>query len=153
MPDIAFTAQEQDRINAVLGEMDPAGHELLRPFYDQLPAEDWQFVCDYVRAKMRAVLETGLLIRSVTERARSSKLVDESAIRNNFVRTLWNYNFSFRKAVEDTFVELAGGSRESSVCVAAEAIIESAEDLMFGTFEDAHEQLLDSAGATPPASD
>ena len=153
MPDIAFTAQEQDRINAVLGEMDPAGHELLRPFYDQLPAEDWQFVCDYVRAKMRAVLETGLLIRSVTERARSSKLVDESAIRNNFVRTLWNYNFSFRKAVEDTFVELAGGSRESSVCVAAEAIIESAEDLMFGTFEDAHEQLLDSAGATPPATD
>ena len=153
MPDIAFTAQEQDRINAVLGEMDPAGHELLRPFYDQLPAEDWQFVCDYVRAKMRAVLETGLLIRSVTERARSSKLVDESAIRNNFVRTLWNYNFSFRKAVEDTFVELAGGSKESSVCVAAEAIIESAEDLMFGTFEDAHEQLLDSAGATPPATD
>jgi hypothetical protein len=153
MADIAFTTQEEDRINAVLGELDPGEHELLRPFYDQLAAEDWQFICDYVRAKMRAVLETGLLLRSVTERARTSRLVDEGAIRTNFVRTLWNYNFSFRKPVEDTFVELAGGSRESAVSVAAEAIIEAAEDLMFGTFEDAHEQLLDSAGATPPATE
>ena len=153
MPDIVFTTQEQDRINALLGELDPAGHELLRPFYDFLPAEDWQFVCDYVRAKMRAVLETGMLLRSVTDRARSSQLVDEREIRNNFVRTLWNYNFSFQKTIEDTFVDVAGGSRKSAVCVAAAAIIESAEDRMFGTFEDAHEHLLDSAAATPPASD
>jgi hypothetical protein len=98
---------------------------------------------------MRAVLEIGLLLRSVTNMASSSQLVDERAIRNNFVRTLWNYDFSFRKAIEDTFVDVAGG-REAAVCVAAEAIIESAEDRMFGTFEDAHEHLLDAAEATPP---
>jgi hypothetical protein len=149
MAEIVFTTHEQDRMNALLGELDPDGHELLRPFYDFLPAEDWQFVCDYLRVKMRAVLETGLLLRSVANMASSSQLADDRAIRSNFVRTLWNYDFSFQKAIEDTFVEVAGGSRQSAVCVAAEAIIELAEDRMFGTFEDAHERLLDSAGATP----
>ncbi|MGH2750720.1 MAG: hypothetical protein ACRDK3_07595 [Actinomycetota bacterium] len=146
MPDITFTPKEQERINTIIDELDPADHELLHPYYDSLAADDWQFVCDYVRAKMRAVLETGMLIRSVAEKARATKLVDEEAIRNNFVRTLWNYNFSFQKAIEDTFVEVAGGHRESPLCVAVEALVEVAEDLMFGTFEDAHEQLLDGAG-------
>jgi hypothetical protein len=149
MAEIVFTTHEQDRINALLGELDPAGHELLRPFYDFLTAEDWQFVCNYLRVKMRAVLETGLLLRSVANMASSSQLADDRAIRSNFVRTLWNYDFSFQKAIEDTFVDVAGGSTQSAVCVAAEAIIEMAEDRMFGTFEDAHEHLLDSAAATP----
>lgn len=129
MPDIIFTSQEQRHINTIIGELDPEDHELLRPYYDVLPSDDWAFVCDYVRAKMRAVL------------------VDENAIRNNFVRALWNYNFSFQKAIEETFVDLAGGHREAPLCVAAEALVEMAEDQMFGTFEDAHEQLLDGAGA------
>lgn len=32
MAEIVFTTHEQDRINALLGELDPDGHELLRPF-------------------------------------------------------------------------------------------------------------------------
>jgi len=144
MPDITFTDQERQRVNAIIDELDPADHELLCPYNDRLSAEDWQFVCDYVRAKMRAVLETGLLVASIAERARTTDLVGEEAIRNNFVRTLWNYDFSFRKAIEDTFVAVAGG--ETPLCLAAEALVELAEDLMFATFEDAHERLLDCAG-------
>ncbi|MGH2698199.1 MAG: hypothetical protein ACRDJL_03230 [Actinomycetota bacterium] len=93
MPDITFTAQEQQRINAIIDEFDPADHEMLCPYYDTLASNDWEFVCDYLRAKMRAVLETGLLMTSVVEKSRTTKLVDEGAIRNNFVRTLWNYDF------------------------------------------------------------
>lgn len=144
MPNITFSAQERRRINTIIDELDPADHEFLCPYYDMLSADDWEFVCDYIRSKMRAVLETGLLIASVAERARVTKLVDEETIRNNFVRTLWNYNFTFQKAIENTFVELAGGHREAPLCLAAEALVEMAEDLMFGTFEDAHEQLLDA---------
>lgn len=144
MPNITFSAQERRRINTIIDELDPADHELLCPYYDMLSADDWEFVCDYIRAKMRAVLETGLLIASVAEKARVTKLVDEEAIRNNFVRTLWSYNFSFKKAIENTFVEVAGGHREAPLCLAAEALVEMAEDVMFGTFEDAHEQLLDA---------
>jgi hypothetical protein len=146
MPDITFTEQERQRVNAIIDELDPADHELLCPYYNMLSAEDWQFVCDYVRAKMRAVLETGLLVASVAERARTTDLVDEESIRNNFVRTLWNYDFSFRKAIEDTFVAVAGDHSEAPLCLAAEALVELAEDLMFATFEDAHERLLDGAG-------
>ncbi|MGH2698198.1 MAG: hypothetical protein ACRDJL_03225 [Actinomycetota bacterium] len=47
-------------------------------------------------------------------------------------------------------MELAGGHKEAPLCLAAEALIEMAEDLMFGTFEDAHEHLLDGAEAEPP---
>ena len=144
MPNITFTAQERRQINTLVDELDPADHELLCPYYDMLSAKDWEFVCDYVRAKMRAVLETGLLIASITEKPRATKLVDEETIRNNFVRTLWNYNFSFRNAIENAFVEVAGGHREAPLCLAAEALVEMAEDVMFGTFEDAHEQLLDA---------
>jgi len=147
MPDIIFTSQEQQHINTIIDELDPEDHELLRPYYDMLPSDDWAFVCDYVRAKMRAVLETGMLIGSVVDKARASKLVDENAIRNNFVRAVWNYNVSFQNTIEETFVDLAGGNREAPLCVAAEALVELAEDQMFGTFEDAHEQLLDGAGA------
>ena len=143
MPDITFTDQERQRVNAIIDELDPADHDLLRPYNDMLSAEDWEFVCDYVSAKMRAVLETGLLVASIAERARTTDLVDEEAIRNSFVRTLWNYDFSFWKAIEDTFVAVAGGRKESPLCLAAEAL---AEDLMFATFEDAHERLLDCAG-------
>jgi hypothetical protein len=150
MPDITFTAKEQKRINAIIDELDPADHEILAPYYDTLAADDWQFVCDYIRAKMRAVLETGLLIGSVSAKSRSTKLVDEATIRDNFIRTLWNHDFSFKKAIEDTFVELAGGRPEAPLCLAAEALVEMAEDLMFGTFEDAHGRLLDGAGAEPP---
>ncbi len=76
MPDIIFTSQEQHHINTIIDELDPEDHELLRPYYDMLPSDDWAFVCDYVRAKMRAVLETGMLIGSVADKARASKLVD-----------------------------------------------------------------------------
>ena len=145
MPDITFTAQERQRVNAIIDELDPADHELLSPYQDMISAVDWQFVCDYARAKMRAVLETGLLVASVAERARVADLVGEETIRNNFVRTLWTYDFSFRKAIEDTFVAVAGGGREAPLCLATEALIDLAEDLMFATFEDAHERLLDGA--------
>jgi hypothetical protein len=144
MPDIIFSAQERRRINTIIDELDPADHELLAPYYDMLSSKDWEFVCDYIRAKMRAVLETGLLIASVAEKARVTRLVDDETIRNNFLRTLWNYNFSFQQPIENTFVEVAGGHKEAPLCLAAEALVEMAEDTMFGTFEDAHEQLLDA---------
>lgn len=113
MPDITFTEQERQRVDDIIDELDPADHELLCPYHEVLSADDWQFVCDYVRAKMRAVLETGLLVASVAERARITDLVGEDSIRNNFVRTLWNYDFSFRKAIEDTFVAVAGDRSEA----------------------------------------
>jgi len=144
MPDIIFSAQERRRINTIIDELDPADHELLGPYYDMLSSKDWEFVCDYIRAKMRAVLETGLLIASLAEKARVTRLVDDETIRNNFVRTLWNYNFSFQQPIENTFVEVAGGHREAPLCLAAEALVEMAEDVMFGTFEDAHVHLLDA---------
>jgi len=144
MPKITFTAQERERVNAIIDELDPADHELLCPYYDALSADDWEFVCDYIRAKMRTVLETGLLVGSVVERTRINKLVDEETARHNFIQTLWNYNFSFQKRIEETFIEIAGAHKEAPLCLAAEALVELAEDLMFGTFEDAHEQLLDS---------
>jgi len=146
MPQITFTEQERQRVNAIIDELDPADHELMCPYHDALTADDWQFVCDYVRAKMRAVLETGLLVAAVADRARTSDLAGESTIRNNFVSTLWGYDFSFRQAIEDTFVAVAGGRKEAPLCLAAEALIELAEDRMFATFEDAHERLLDGAG-------
>jgi hypothetical protein len=146
MPDITFTAQERQRVNAIIDELDPADHELLCSYHDMLSAKDWQFVCDYVRAKMRAVLETGLLVASVAERARVTGLVGEESIRDNFVRILWHYDFSFRKEIEDAFVAVAGDRSEAPLCLAAEALVELAEDLMFATFEDAHERLLDGAG-------
>lgn len=142
MPEIIFTSREKNQLDAVLAELDPASHDLLIDYNDTLSSEDWNFVCDYLRSKLRAVLEAGLLIGSVTDVARASKLVDEAAVRSNFVKALWNYNFSFSKAIEDTFLEIAGGRRDAPLCVAAEALIEIAEDRMFGTFEDAHEQLL-----------
>jgi len=145
MPHITFTEQERQRVNAIIDEVDPADHELMCAFNDALSADDWQFVCDYVRAKMRAVLETGLLVAAVADRARIFNLVDEDTIRNNFIRTLWGYDFSFRKAIEDTFVAVAGGRKETPLCLAAEALVELAEDRMFATFEDAHERLLDGA--------
>jgi hypothetical protein len=147
MPDITFTARERQRVNAIIDELDPADHELLCPYQDMISAEDWQFVCDYTRAKMRSVLETGLLVASVAERARVTDLVGEETIRNNFVRSLWTYDFSFRKAIEDTFVAVAGGRKEAPLCLATEALVDLAEDLMFATFEDAHERLLDGAAS------
>jgi hypothetical protein len=141
MPEIAFTSHERSRIEQILQDLEPATHELTRHFSDQLSSDDWGFVRDYVRAKTRAVLETGLLMRAAAELSRASRLVDELSIRRNFLHTLWTYNFSFQSEIESTFVDIAGDA-DSALCIAVEGLIELAEDAMFNTFEDAHALLL-----------
>lgn len=143
MPDISFTAAERTHMAEVLRRLDPAGHDLTREFRTILSKEEWDFVVEYVRAKMRVVLEAGLLMRSVGDAAKASQLVDEGAIRKNFLHSLWTYDFAFRPPIENTFVQIAGGSPDARLCLAVEALVELAEDAMFATFDEACDLLLE----------
>ena len=142
MPKVVFTNAESARIQEILEELNPARHELTARFSQTLADEDWEFVQDYVRAKMRALLETGLTMRSAVDLARATQLVDEQAVRRNFLHALWTYNFSFKAEIEEAFMDVVGGNEEAPLYVAVEALIDLAEDRMFGTFEEAHARLL-----------
>ena len=146
MPNIVFTQEEQARVTSVLKELNPSTHELTRAYSDRFSQEDWAFIQDYIQTKMRTVLETGLVIRSVSELARSRQLADASAARKNFLRALWTHNFSFHPYIEEAFTSLAGSYPDSSLCVAIEGLLDLGEDLMFDTFDDAYWILVqDSA--------
>lgn len=142
MPEVLFTKSESKQIQDILDELDPARHELTAHFARTLDGEGWEFVQDYARAKIRSLLETGLTMRSAVDLAKATQLVDEEAVRLNFLHALWTYNFSFKTEIEDAFMDVVGGSEEGPLYVAVEALIDIAEDRMFGTFEDAHARLL-----------
>lgn len=142
MPNIEFSPAEQARVRAILDELDPSTHELTRAYRDGFGDEDWVFIEDYIRTKMRTLLETGLVIKSVAELARSRQLADASAARRNFVRALWTHNFAFHPYIEDAFTSLAGSYPDSPLCVAVEGLLDLAEDLMFDTFDDAYSLLI-----------
>ena len=67
MAEVALSAEERDKVEAVASDLDLAIDEFMFDARGQLSCEQWQLLLDYARACIRRVLEVGALLHGVVE--------------------------------------------------------------------------------------
>lgn len=142
MPRLIYTGADKLRVDAIVAELDPAGHDLTRPFREALSSEDWLFVVDYARTEIRAALEVGMLARTVAESARLRGSSNEQGIRTFLDSISWMRNFGVSDAADERFKEIA--DVDSPLFVAVDALLQLAQDRMFNTLDEEYVRLLEA---------
>lgn len=148
MAAITFSDQELARIDSILSELDPASHDLMRPYAEKLEVREWELLQDYVRARLRRTLMTGLMAGAVTAVAEAEGLAYPGTGSKAFGRR-------FKEAWVDSFAPIPDCWRLAPVlarledgrsCVLKEilALEAMAENRMFETLDDQLAQLLES---------
>ena len=124
-------------------ELDPAKHDLFDVHRPLLSAADWEFLCEYVREKVASALMIGLLARSAAAAAEESG-VSDSRGADHFLRSkAWVHNFGVLQSGDEYFTNLSGacGNRLGKAC---DALVEIAQDRLFGTLDEEYQRLLAS---------
>jgi hypothetical protein len=143
MPQIVFSKEELLRVAAMVEDLDPAKHELFDVHRPLLNAADWEFLCEYVREKIASALMIGLVARSVSRVAQEHGVADERGA-DHFLRSkAWVHNFGVLQSGDEYFANLSGacGNRLGKAC---DALVEIAQDRLFGTVDDEYQRLLAS---------
>jgi hypothetical protein len=143
MARVLISAGERGRIVAILRELDPETHDLTARFQEQLDPEDWAFVCDYTRAEIKGALEIGLMARAVAEAARRRGVSNEEGIGNFLDSIAWMRNFGVSDPHDERFKELCG--IDTPLFLAVDALLQMAQDRMFGTLDEEYARLLESS--------
>ncbi len=145
MAHIALTDEDRRVIAETLEELDPASHELLARFRDALSESDWTFTVGYVTGRIQSALEIGLIARAVATCAELSGMADERG-KDHFLRSkAWLHNFGVPQTGDEYFFAVSAAAGGGLVR-AHEALLELAQDRLFGTLDDEYERLF-SAGA------
>lgn len=143
MAQIALTEDEEARIESILDELDPLNHELVLPARDPLSAEEWGFVVDHIRQKIRSALELGFMARALACTAERRGLSDDRGA-DHFLRSkAWVHNFGVAQTGDEYFcaLSLKSGNR---LLKAADALVEFAQDRVFDTFDDEYRRVFPS---------
>ncbi len=145
MAHIALSDEDRRVIAETLEELDPASHELLARFREVLNDSDWAFAVGYVTARIRGALEIGLIARAVVAAAERNGLADERG-SDHFLRSkAWLHNFGVPQTGDEYFYAVSAAAGGGLVR-AHEALLELAQDHLFGTFDDEYQRLF-STGA------
>lgn len=148
MAAITFSDEELAQVDAVLRELDPGVHELMRGYAEKLREPEWELLQDYVRARIRRTLLTGLLARAVTHVAEAEGLGYPGTGSNAFGRR-------FKEGWVDSFAPIPhcwrlapvlASLENESTCVLKDilALEAMAENRMFETLDDQLARLLES---------
>lgn len=143
MPKINFSDAELAQVAGMVDELDPAKHELFDVHRPLLNPADWEFLCEYVREKVASALMIGLLARSVAHTSQDHGLSDNRGA-DHFLRSkAWVHNFGVLQSGDEYFANLSGtcGNRLGKAC---DALVEIAQDRLFGTLDDEYQRLLSS---------
>ncbi|HEU4480363.1 MAG TPA: hypothetical protein VFS18_00635 [Actinomycetota bacterium] len=141
MSDFRFSPEDLARIEAVLREVDVASHELLRPVEPAVEHADWTFLVGYIGERLRAALEIGILARTFCTVAVQRGYADDRGV-DHFLRSkAWLHNFGVTQPGDEHFYSLSAAC-DHRLVRALDALIEIAQDRMFGTLDDEYERLL-----------
>ena len=147
MPSISFNRHEDADITRILHELDPAHHDLIVPFRQVMTDDDWSFLHDFLRTEMRMVLEMGLMARSVAGLSSHAPLSVQMAAEELVRASRWaSHGGCGMSASEERLVEIAGEDPLSPLRLAIEALMELAEDRLFGTIDDEYVRLSRELG-------
>lgn len=174
MAHILFSGAELGRVDRVCSELDPAIHDLTAPYIDRIDhAVDREFVIRYLRKVLRGELVMGLIARAVAagaqekggiqpKVARQLVVDDLSRQRSALVSDLlggevrqWQYNqtyFTEEATRANNILRDANGPCFEDGSHAAQqamyALLDIANDSMFGSFDEEYANLVERSAFT-----
>ena len=143
MAEIVFTGEDLRRIEDAVGDLDPSTHELIVIHEGSFNQEDWNFVLRYIDERLSAALKLGLMARCLGRAAEEAELADERGVQHFLSSRAWVHNFGVASTADEYFQALStsAGGRLSK---ALDALIEIAQDRLFGTLDEEYERLFTS---------
>ena len=143
MAEIVFTGEDLRRIEEAVTDLDPSTHELIVIHEGSFSQDDWTFILKYIDERLSASLKLGLMARCIGVAAEQADLADERGVQHFIDSRAWVHNFGVASTADEYFTALStsAGGRLSK---ALEALIEIAQDRLFGTFDDEYQRLFSS---------
>jgi hypothetical protein len=143
MAEIVFSGEDLNRIEEAISDLDPSTHELIVIHEGSYSQDDWAFIIKYVTERLSAALKLGLMARCLGIAAEEAELADERGVQHFIDSKAWVHNFGIASTADEYFQALStsGGGRLSK---ALDALIEIAQDRLFGTLDDEYQRLFSS---------
>jgi hypothetical protein len=140
MARMSFTDDELEAMRDALEDLDPTHHELTARYREQLRPQDWAFATDYMRERLRAALEIGIMTRALAALAVDREVADDRGV-SHFLRSgAWLHNFGVPTTSDEYFWALSAGA-DKKLVTALEALIEIAQSRLFNTIEEGLRKL------------
>jgi hypothetical protein len=143
MARIVLSAAEKAKITSIVRELDPATHGLTAPFKTVVSESEWYFIVNYARSEMRGALQVGVLARAMAEAVRRLGAANDQGIASFLDSTAWMRNFGISDEDDERFKDLCGV--DSPLFLAVDALLQMAQDRMFGTLDEEYARLVESS--------
>ena len=148
MAEIAVTAAERKRIDAVAAELDDTIEEFFSDLHPSLTTEEWDLLICYARSCVRRALEVGSLLHAVVDAQQSAGVPYPGRGREPFVRAgLAAWKDSFAPVVDvwrlcPIFERIEGGEQRLLADVGALEVM--ASNRMFTSLDQQYSEFFAS---------
>ena len=143
MAEIVFSGEDLNRIEEAIADLDPKTHELIVIHEGCFSEDDWAFILKYIEERLSAALKLGLMARCLGVAAEKADLADERGVQHFIGSKAWVHNFGIASTADEYFHALST-SAGGRLAKALDALVEIAQDRLFGTLDDEYQRLFTS---------
>ncbi len=107
MAKLVFDEDDVRTIERLSKKYDPETHPALKDYTDTMPADDWVFMCDYMRRRIRETIVTCLCARAYLDSLIERGMLGSKGLEDFFHGTLnaAQSNFGWLDGPEDLAIE------------------------------------------------
>lgn len=145
MARLELSPEEREMIETTIAALEPSRDSLMELDEMTLDEEERSFVEEHARRKIRSALEIGIMARTLAEQAIARDLCDDRGAEHFLRSKAWVHNFGVSETSDEYFYALSvrSGNRLTR---ALDALIEIAQDRVFGTVDEEFKRLFSADG-------